>query len=112
MLIVSVPLQPHGSEIDLTIDNVEEYVSLSVKALLEDGVNVQLDAFRQGFEEVQHLLMSPSLMPAGTHSITMHQVFTLKSLRIFSLHELKALVCGLQDDSENWLPHGILFLCF
>jgi hypothetical protein len=47
------------------------------------------------------------------------QVFPLASLRIFSMHELKALICGLQDDSENWLPHGsfyflsyILFILF
>lgn len=33
-------------------------------------------------------------------------MFPLANLRIFSLHELKALICGLQDDSENWLPHG------
>jgi E3 ubiquitin-protein ligase TRIP12 len=45
-------LKPHGADIDLTIDNVEEYVTLTVKALLEDGVRLQLDAFRHGFEEV------------------------------------------------------------
>ena len=39
-------------------------------------------------------------------AVRLDQVFPLANLRIFSLHELKALICGLQDDSENWLPHG------
>jgi hypothetical protein len=34
---------------------VEEYVSLTVRALLEDGVRVQLEAFRLGFEEVREI---------------------------------------------------------
>ena len=55
-------LKPRGADIDLTIDNVEEYVALTVKALLEDGVRLQLDAFRSGFEEVRAVFSSAFLM--------------------------------------------------
>lgn len=55
-------LKPRGADIDLTIDNVEEYVALTVKALLEDGVRLQLDAFRSGFEEVRAIFSAACLM--------------------------------------------------
>lgn len=48
----SVELQANGSEIDVTIDNVELYVEKVIDYTLGRGVQNQVDAFRAGFSQV------------------------------------------------------------
>ena len=45
-------LKPGGADVDVTIDNLGEYVRLVTDALLVGGVRAQLAAFRQGFSDV------------------------------------------------------------
>ena len=45
-------LLPNGGQIDLTINNVEEYCDLTLKFCLQDGLSKQLNAFHNGFCEV------------------------------------------------------------
>ncbi|KAL1297833.1 hypothetical protein AAFC00_006361 [Neodothiora populina] len=48
----SIELQPSGSSIDVTIDNVELYVSKVIDFTLRSGVQKQVEAFRAGFSQV------------------------------------------------------------
>ncbi|CAF0944585.1 unnamed protein product [Adineta steineri] len=88
----SIELIPNGSHIDVTIDNVDQYVKLSLDLIFRDGIRRQMDAFRDGF----------------------NQVFSIEHLRCFNPHELKLLLCGNQwpswalDDLLNYIEpsHG------
>ncbi|CAF0873085.1 unnamed protein product [Rotaria sordida] len=88
----SIELIPNGSHIDVTIDNVDQYVKLSLEFIFRDGIRRQMDAFRNGF----------------------NQVFSIEHLRCFNPHELKLLLCGNQwpswtlDDLLNYIEpsHG------
>ncbi|CAF4304478.1 unnamed protein product, partial [Adineta steineri] len=88
----SIELVPNGSHIDVTIDNVDQYVKLSLDLIFRDGIRRQMDAFRDGF----------------------NQVFSIEHLRCFNPHELRLLLCGNQwpswtlDDLLNYIEpsHG------
>lgn len=44
--------QPGGKNIDVTIDNVEEYIDLVVDFTIGRGIKRQIDAFKEGFSKV------------------------------------------------------------
>ena len=67
-------LLPNGAQIDLTIDNIEEYCDLTLKFCLQDGLAKQLDAFHKGFCEV----------------------FSINKLAAFNPHEARKMICGEQ----------------
>eukprot|EP01102_Stenamoeba_stenopodia_P007284 TRINITY_DN2037_c0_g1_i2.p1 TRINITY_DN2037_c0_g1~~TRINITY_DN2037_c0_g1_i2.p1 ORF type:complete len:1571 (-),score=283.93 TRINITY_DN2037_c0_g1_i2:330-5042(-) len=67
-------LKPDGTKITVTIDNVEEYVNLIVEEYLIKGVEGSLRHFAKGF----------------------NSVFSMDSLKAFSVAELDSLVCGEQ----------------
>lgn len=48
----SIELQPNGSNVDVTIDNVDLYVKKVVDFTLQNGVQKQVEAFRAGFSQV------------------------------------------------------------
>jgi len=68
-------LKPGGRDISVTADNVEEYLTAVVDALLGRGISTQIEAFRSGFNEV----------------------FPLHHLSCFYEHELEILLCGSDD---------------
>nr|CAD1844208.1 unnamed protein product [Ananas comosus var. bracteatus] len=69
----------------VNINNLEEYISLVVDATVKTGIMQQMEAFRQGF----------------------NQVFDLSSLQIFSPHELDYLICGRRElwEAETLVDH-------
>lgn len=67
-------LIPNGTNIDVDINNVEEYCDLTIKFCLQDGLAKQLDAFHKGFCEV----------------------FSLSKLAAFSPEEARKMICGEQ----------------
>ncbi|KAI9024966.1 hypothetical protein CLU79DRAFT_745637 [Phycomyces nitens] len=73
----SIELKPGGSEIPVTINNVEEYVSLLKDSLVGSGVAQQLDVFRKGF----------------------NGLFAIDDLKILSHQELVSL---FGKSSEDW----------
>jgi E3 ubiquitin-protein ligase TRIP12 len=79
-------LKPGGSDIFVTIENLEEYVELVCRTLLIDGVAEQLRAFKRGF----------------------NKIFPLRHLRIFSVRELQRLICGESEIDEVWNRNVIL----
>ncbi|KAI3736382.1 hypothetical protein L6452_15921 [Arctium lappa] len=70
---------------DVTIDNLEEYVSLVVAATVKTGIMRQMDAFRAGF----------------------NQVFDVSALQIFSPNELDYLLCGHRElwETDELVEH-------
>ncbi|KAJ5923377.1 Ubiquitin-protein ligase Ufd4 [Penicillium verhagenii] len=72
----SIDLVPGGSDISLTIENVDKYVERVIDMTLGSGVRHQVDAFRAGFS----------------------QVFPFSSLRAFTPSELVMLFGQAEED--------------
>jgi E3 ubiquitin-protein ligase TRIP12 len=70
-------LKPHGSQIPVTIHNVDEYLHFVIEAVTGSGISRQVEAFRKGFDGV----------------------FPVNDLRLFSPDELASLF-GKTD--EDW----------
>lgn len=80
----SVDLIENGSNIDVTIDNLEEYCDLTLKFCLERGIAKQLDAFHHGFS----------------------QVFPVNKLAAFTPDEARMMICG--EQTINWTRDDLL----
>uniref|UniRef100_A0A804PS09 HECT domain-containing protein n=2 Tax=Zea mays TaxID=4577 RepID=A0A804PS09_MAIZE len=78
-------LVPGGSEKMVTLDSLDEYVSLVVYATLKSGIAKQIEAFKSGINEV----------------------FDLKALKMFTEEEMERILCGEQDawDLKNLEDH-------
>ncbi|XP_046612689.1 E3 ubiquitin-protein ligase HECTD1 isoform X5 [Neodiprion virginianus] len=79
-----VELKEGSVNIPVTLDNVHEYVDLTVKYCLERGIARQLDAFKAGFSKV----------------------FLMEKLHAFSPEEIRAMLCGEQD--PHWTREDLL----
>lgn len=77
-------LIPNGANVDVTINNVEEYCDLTIKFCLQDGIAKQLDAFHRGFCEV----------------------FPLSKLAAFTPDEARKMICGEQN--PEWTREELL----
>lgn len=77
-------LLPNGSNIDVTINNVEEYCDLTVSFCLQEGIAKQLQAFHKGFCEV----------------------FPLNKLAAFCPDEVRKILCG--DQHPEWTREDLL----
>jgi E3 ubiquitin-protein ligase HECTD1 len=77
-------LIPNGANVDVTINNVEEYCDLTIKFCLQDGIAKQLDAFHKGFCEV----------------------FSLNKLAAFTPDEARKMICGEQN--PEWTREELL----
>lgn len=81
-------LKPGGSEIAVTIENLDEYINLLVQHHLETGIKYQLNALREGFDSV----------------------FPMDHLSVFNLSELESLLCG--PDDSPWEIQSLFFFFF
>lgn len=72
-----VPLKHNGPDINVTLDNLAEYIQLVYKVTLETGISEAVEQFREGFS----------------------RIFPVKDLSIFSPEEL-GLLFGNPD--EDW----------
>ncbi|EAT40581.1 AAEL007705-PA [Aedes aegypti] len=80
----SADLIPNGSNIDVTINNVEEYCNLTINFCLQEGIAKQLTAFHRGFCEV----------------------FPLNKLAAFTSEEIRKMLCGEQN--PEWTREDIM----
>ncbi|XP_065095255.1 E3 ubiquitin-protein ligase Ufd4 isoform X3 [Ochlerotatus camptorhynchus] len=80
----SADLIPNGSNIDVTISNVEEYCNLTINFCLQEGIAKQLTAFHRGFCEV----------------------FPLNKLAAFTPEEIRKMLCGEQN--PEWTRDDIM----
>lgn len=80
----SYSLKPDGENIAVTKENVEEYVSLMSKFILGEGIEKQLQSFKDGFDSV----------------------FSMDSLKSFEPVELQLLMSG--DQAPSWTYDEII----
>ncbi|XP_050310432.1 E3 ubiquitin-protein ligase Ufd4 [Anthonomus grandis grandis] len=80
----NVNLVPNGADIEVTMENVEEYAELTTAFCLEVGLARQLDAFYKGF----------------------CQVFPMEKLAAFSPDEMALMLCGNQN--PEWTREDLL----
>ncbi|XP_044596303.1 E3 ubiquitin-protein ligase TRIP12 isoform X1 [Cotesia glomerata] len=76
----NIELRKGGSEISVTIHNLDQYIKLVVHWFLSEGVSRQMEAFREGFESV----------------------FPTSQLRLFFPEELEAVFCGHGQSGGQW----------
>lgn len=76
----NIELRKGGSEIPVTIHNLDQYIKLVVHWFLYEGVFRQMEAFREGFESV----------------------FPPSQLRLFFPEELEAVFCGHAQTGGQW----------
>jgi len=74
ILLKGINLIPNGDNEIVTIENVEDYLNLTLEFVLERGIRKQMDAFRQGF----------------------NLVFPMEKLSSFSPMEVRTMLCGDQ----------------
>ncbi|XP_071499022.1 E3 ubiquitin-protein ligase HECTD1-like [Diadema antillarum] len=80
----SFNLKPNGDDECVTLDNAEEYIELVTDFCLHSGIRRQMEAFRDGF----------------------NQVFPIEKLHSFSPAELQTILCG--DQAPKWTREDIL----
>ncbi|XP_028050916.1 E3 ubiquitin-protein ligase TRIP12 isoform X4 [Monomorium pharaonis] len=76
----NIELRKGGSEISVTIHNLDQYIKLVIHWFLYEGVFRQMEAFREGFESV----------------------FPPSQLRLFFPEELEAVFCGHAQTGGLW----------
>lgn len=77
----NIELVRDGKDTQLSLDNVQEYINLVLHSAFYDCVNLQLQAFKKGF----------------------NSVLPLDSIRIFSTkHEIELMVCGENTHGADW----------
>ncbi|KZC11246.1 putative E3 ubiquitin-protein ligase TRIP12 [Dufourea novaeangliae] len=76
----NIELRKGGSDIPVTIFNLDQYIKLVVHWFLYEGIFRQMEAFREGFESV----------------------FPLVQLRLFFPEELEAVFCGHAQTGGQW----------
>ncbi|XP_055340872.1 E3 ubiquitin-protein ligase HECTD1-like [Paramacrobiotus metropolitanus] len=81
---MSCDLISDGDTVPVTIDNVKYYVDLTLDFCLNSGIRAQMDAFKEGIE----------------------QVVPLDKLRLFKAEELQLIMCG--DQAPSWTRNDIL----
>ena len=71
-------LVENGDKINVTIDNLQQYFNLLMKVYLQDSFSLQMQAFKQGFDEV----------------------FPIERLTVLTTDELQAIICGNEQGSK------------
>lgn len=74
----NIEFRKGGSDIAVTVHNLDQYLQLVIEWLVREGVRRQMEALREGFE----------------------CVFPLTQLRVFYPEELEQLFCGSSDASK------------
>lgn len=80
----SAELVDDGGDIEVNIDNVEEYSELTSSFCLDKGIARQMDAFAKGF----------------------NMVFPMEKLSAFSSDEMRVMLCG--DQNPQWSREDLI----
>jgi len=73
-------LKENGNDILVTMDNLDEYVSLITDMFLHRGIEKQVEAFKSGF----------------------NQFLPIERLKVFYPDEIDLLICGVPETISNW----------
>ena len=83
----SIELIRDGKETAVTLENLQEYIDLVLHAVFHETINLQLQAFRKGF----------------------NAILPIESLRPFQAREeVEILVCGSELSDEEWADINLL----
>ncbi|XP_018329894.1 E3 ubiquitin-protein ligase HECTD1 isoform X2 [Agrilus planipennis] len=82
--IPAVDLTHNGADIEVNLENVEEYSELTMSFCLDKGISRQLEAFYKGFSVV----------------------FPMEKLAAFSPDEMMVMLCG--DQNPQWTREDLL----
>ncbi|KAJ8931073.1 hypothetical protein NQ314_016102 [Rhamnusium bicolor] len=82
--VTSVDLANSGADIEVNIENVEEYAELTTQFCLDKGIARQLEAFYRGFS----------------------MVFPMEKLAAFSPDEMCVMLCG--DQNPEWTREDLI----
>jgi E3 ubiquitin-protein ligase TRIP12 len=74
----SIELKPEGAKTTVTLENLQEYIDLTLHYTFHETIKLQLNAFKKGF----------------------NSIFSLESLKCFSYLEIEELICG--EKQEEW----------
>ncbi|XP_063927928.1 E3 ubiquitin-protein ligase HECTD1 isoform X6 [Zophobas morio] len=80
----AVELVGNGADIEVNIENIEEYAELTTAFCLDKGIARQLDAFHKGF----------------------CTVFPMEKLAAFSPEEMRIMLCG--DQNPQWTREDLI----
>lgn len=80
----SADLIPNGNNIDVTLDNVEDYCEALMNFCVHEGISKQLEAFHSGFS----------------------QVFPVNKLAAFTPDEARMMICGEQH--PKWTREDLI----
>lgn len=86
----SIELRPQGADVDVTLENLREYVRLNVVFLLDTTISKQVAAFQRGFEQI-----------CGSSPHQKH------FLRVFDVQELEQMFCDTSSGSSMWDREGV-----
>lgn len=86
----SIELRPQGVDVDVTLDNLREYVHRNVLFLLDTTISKQVAAFQRGFEQI-----------CGSSPHQKH------FLRVFDVEELEQMLSDTSSGSTMWDREGV-----
>ena len=77
-----IELKPDGKDTDVTVDNLQEYIDLTLHFMFHESLKIQIQAFKKGF----------------------NQIFPVDNLRPFAANstELEDMISGTQRNEEEW----------
>lgn len=84
LCVFSICLLFSSISLQVSLDNVEEYIESTSRFCLEKGIARQMEAFRAGF----------------------CRVFPLSKLRAFTPNEVRVMLCG--DQNPHWTREDLL----
>jgi len=85
-----IPLAPSGEDTPVTLASLHRYVALNLEFLLDRSIRSQVQAFRQGFEQIC----------GGDHEL-------FRFLQAFDVSELEALLSDRGAGSSMWDRSGV-----
>ena len=77
-----IELKLNGKNIDVNINNLQEYIDLTMHFLFHETVKIQVQAFKKGF----------------------NQIFPVDTLKPFqTVIELEDMICGTNRNNDDWV---------
>lgn len=97
-------LKPFGEEIEVTLDNVEEYIELMTDFMLYSGIKRQMTEFRGGLCTIMFIRCSNGIVYFMTEGF--ESVFPLLKMASFSPEEVRLILCG--DQVPSWTREDLI----
>jgi E3 ubiquitin-protein ligase TRIP12 len=79
----NVILKPQGKDIQVTDDNLTEYLDLLLDVMLDKSIEKQVAAFKKGFHK------------------------NMEYLKVLKPEEIELIICGNNDDDKEWTKQNL-----